>query len=153
MHYCNVCNYFATTKSNLNTHNNTLSHISKYKPQEKINKYFCKLCNKDFSYQSGLSRHLKKCKNNNLNDIHYLEIELVKKNFELELERKQREIDKLTYEKGLILKELENKNLQINNINNNVNCNNTINNEDTKEEVKKPLKKRGRKKVVKDTNI
>ena len=168
MHYCNVCNYFATSKSNLNNHNNTLSHLSKYKykNEKQINTYFCKLCNKEFSYQSGLSRHLKKCnndeKNNNLNDIHHLELELAKKDIELvkkdyELEIKQREIDRLTYENKLILKELENKNLQINNINNIINCNNAINNEYIKEEVKndpkKPLKKRGRQKVVKDTNI
>ena len=138
MHYCNICNYFAASKSNLNTHNNTLSHLSKCKNEEPINTYFCKYCNKNFQHKSSYIRHSKLCKsneeNNNLNEILHLELELikkdcelVKKDCELELEKKQREIDRLTYEKELAIK--ENKNLQINNINGN---NNTINNKYTK---------------------
>ncbi len=143
MHFCNICNYYTTTKHNLNNHYNTQKHLNELNECYN-NSYYCNNCNKQYKYMSGLNRHKKNCintNNNNTNNTNNTnnnntnnnnqnintknEIEIIKQEYEHKLE-----IEKL--KNKLELKDLENKTLklQLNNTNNQIA--NTINNNNIK---------------------
>ena len=124
MHFCNICNYYTTTKHNLNNHYNTQKHLNIL--NESYNdSYYCNNCNKKYKYITGLNRHKKICDNNNHNNNTDIinQIEIIKQSYEDKLE-----IEKL--KNKLEVKELENKNLklQINNQTANTINNNNIKN-------------------------
>ena len=130
MYYCNICNYFANSNNLFKKHLQSKNHL-----KNQTSKFTCSNCAIDFFNEIEFYKHLQECKNifniSIINKIHQLELSKKDCQLELELERKQREIDRLTFEKQLALKEIENKNLQLcninGNVNGNVNFNNTIN--------------------------
>ena len=94
------------------------------------NIFKCSFCDKEYVYNSGLSRHKKICKKKPVDVLIISEMKRIKNEYESKLKIK---------DKDLKIKELENKNLQLqlkniiasNNINNNTNINiinNNINN-------------------------
>ena len=67
---CEICNYHTSRKDNFYRHIESEKHKEKYKENphpllkkkiEKEKKFFCKKCNKRFTFHSGLSRHKKIC--------------------------------------------------------------------------------------------
>lgn len=88
--YCDVCKVSISTKYHLEKHYNTNKHKKLINP---IEKYECKICNKEFNNRSGLWKHNKKCEEENnaknetkngLNDIFkpQLFMEMCKENIE-----------------------------------------------------------------------
>ena len=63
---CNACNYTTKRLFNWNKHILTEKH-KKQTNNEKYN-YKCDICNKNYKFITGLSRHKLKCKNNNINN-------------------------------------------------------------------------------------
>ena len=81
--FCNNCNYSCSHKGDWNKHIRTAKHLNGNKDKNNIPKtpqtYKC-VCGNEYNHQSGLSRHRKKCKNEEIvieenyqpNDIHEL---------------------------------------------------------------------------------
>ena len=134
-YYCKCCNYRSTILTHYNKHLNTNKHK---KSIQKVNKsqhlvykkstfsndekmaFICKYCEKDFSSKQSMYRHIKySCKKNNDEDLKELVRLLNEQNKikDTQLEKMQKQIDKLTSK------------LKIQNIytNTNNNTNNTIN--------------------------
>jgi hypothetical protein len=141
--YCNICDYTATTKSNLKTHLLTQKHINfvqlksvldkqklaeisneladpennlaeiSIKLADNANQIICKNCEKIFKHESSLSRHKAQCSNNN-----FIERELKLK---LEFSEKEKELyQKLEKEKSDLLKDfMANANVLLNKANDN----------------------------------
>lgn len=74
-HYCEICDYYTSRKSNLNKHFSTQKHKKKCKEyvnfcKQKVTeeivetKFACKQCNKTYKSRVGLWKHKKKCKKN-----------------------------------------------------------------------------------------
>ncbi len=128
MHFCETCNYFASSNNNLKKHFNTQKHI-KLCNLDTEPSMICKYCNKEYKHHSGLSRHTKICKNNTDINDYKLEIEKLKTKNKIQKlkDKHKRELEikllKEQHKSALALKEQENKQLQINN---QTNCNNTI---------------------------
>jgi predicted Holliday junction resolvase-like endonuclease len=126
MHICNICNFSTSTYNRLKQHNKSKKHLLifaiKKNTCENIyipHKYICDKCNKEYKYQSGLSRHYKLCsiiKKNN--EDTYTEsdllitIEKLKCNNELNKKDLETQLKLKEFEKQLELKELENKHLK-----------------------------------------
>ena len=61
--FCEKCHYGTSIKCNFNKHLSALKHNMITNDNKKYkNKFFCENCKKNFTYNSGLSRHKKKCK-------------------------------------------------------------------------------------------
>jgi hypothetical protein len=101
------------------------------------NIFKCSFCDKEYVYNSGLSRHKKICKKKPVDVLIISEMKRIKNEYESKLKIKDKDLK--IKDKDLKIKELENKNLQLqlkniiasNNINNNTNINiinNNINN-------------------------
>ena len=75
--YCNDCFCGFNTLQHYNYHLKSKKH--KNRISKEANLHICSICQKNFSYLSGLSRHRLKCKENEVKEISkldYLEIEL-----------------------------------------------------------------------------
>lgn len=88
--FCKDCHCGFDTNQNYNFHLNTKKHKNRIS-NENINLHLCSICQKHFSYSSGLSRHRVKCilKDKDIPKIDILEAEvkeLHKKNVELSKE-------------------------------------------------------------------
>ena len=103
---CDRCNYKTTIKSNLTRHNKSVSHLQLLKQDNVCNEekkpYDCK-CGKQFAYASGLSKHKKVCKSNEVVELKGQVAELIS---EVESLKKDTRIADL-------LQELINKNTQL----------------------------------------
>jgi uncharacterized protein (UPF0305 family) len=90
--YCEVCDYNASKKYNLELHLNTKKHKNRClatndnKKLAKTSKNIlqCQVCEKEFNDRSGLWRHSKKCCNSETLDKNDLLIQLLKQNRELQ---------------------------------------------------------------------
>jgi monoamine oxidase len=120
MHYCNICNFLTSTNHNLQNHYKSKKHIL----QQNIvnnNNNICTYCNRSYKYQNSFYKHQQICKKNNTqhntqqNDIKSLKIALDQINKDLEIANLKNELK----DKIIKIKELENKNLQLQ-INNNL---------------------------------
>ena len=61
---CEKCNYNTCSKKDFNKHLITQKHKNRINDNKKSNNnksFICEICNKDYSYLSGLLRHKKKC--------------------------------------------------------------------------------------------
>lgn len=99
------------------------------KPDNTENYFICQQCNKEFEYKRNLMRHVKSCNNK----LHEIEMELIKQDFQhqLEIQELKNKLTKKELEKRLKIKEIEKKSLELyltNNINHNNIINTTINN-------------------------
>jgi len=86
--FCKDCYCGFDTNQNYNFHLNTKKHNNRIS-NENINLHVCSICQKHFSYSSGLSRHRVKCIVKDIPKIDILEAEvkeLHKKNHELSKE-------------------------------------------------------------------
>ena len=92
--FCKHCYCGFDTNQNYNFHLNTKKHKNRIS-NENINLHLCSICQKKFSYSSGLSRHRVKCVVKEIPQIDILEkenLELHKKN--LELTKKVEDLEK-----------------------------------------------------------
>ena len=116
-----------------NKQSNKLSKF--HKEKQDLGLFYCSPCNKYYKHQSGFSRHKKLCilKNSdeNYKNVYDYELEIekikTKHEYQLKLEQIKNEfaIEKLKLDNEISKKELENKHLQLQQINN---TNNTMNN-------------------------
>ena len=62
--YCKACDYYTSDKKDFNKHLLTRKHKKSANPDKKTKnvEFICEFCNKSYKYNSGLSRHRKKCK-------------------------------------------------------------------------------------------
>lgn len=127
IHKCDICDYKTIYTTCMNKHLMSKKHQKNIINNNKTNNgFYCKICSKNFSTNSNLNRHLKKCQN---------ELEKLKlKNQELYYENKLKEKDyenklkdELLKEKDKCIEIIKDKNTTINNTTNNT-MNNTINN-------------------------
>lgn len=84
-YHCDLCSFKTSFTTNYKSHLKTKKHLGKVKekeeqkkeneskmnpieskmnPTESLKKYFCQICNKSYSTNSNLHKHLKKCHNN-----------------------------------------------------------------------------------------
>ncbi len=137
---CDICNFLGTKKNDLTKHNKTKKHLNNNalhmenneKKQNIVNAhiYICEYCNKEIKHKSSYSRHKKQCLQKNLNEQQLL-LELNSVKSELNLLKKDNEIEKLKYKvrvKDLQLKNLEHPTNQTINITNNIDSNNNTTN-------------------------
>ncbi len=168
MHVCKLCNFHTSTNNNLKIHYNTKKHINlatkyanKYIDEmsndlsENINNnyhindlskndgfrndndhhfYVCSQCNREFEYKRNLMRHANSCNTK----LHEIEMELIKQDFQhqLEIQELKNKLTKKELEKRIKIKELEKKSLEMylhkttnpNIINTTINNVNNINN-------------------------
>ena len=69
--YCKSCDYYTSDKKDYNKHLLTRKH-KKSANADKICKnveFVCEFCNKSYKYNSGLSRHKKKCKFSKIDNV------------------------------------------------------------------------------------
>jgi hypothetical protein len=114
--YCNICNSGFDKKYNYEQHLKSKKHNIRVSNDIKL--YNCSICQKNFSYSSGLYRHRTKCKENSTPPpkLDYLEkenLELHQKNLEL-----SQKIEDLERSKNI--QNIENQNNT--NIEININC-------------------------------
>ena len=69
--FCKKCDYITCNKYDWNKHILTRKHkmITNDKNDNKNVDFICKFCNKKYKFNSGLSRHLKKCHNSNNGNV------------------------------------------------------------------------------------
>jgi hypothetical protein len=136
MHFCKICNYYASSNYLIKKHYKTQKHIINLNSD---GLFTCSNCSTKYRYKTGLERHSINCipiKNNTVNNIANntlndnfniefqklkLETETLKENYELKLKVKDYELK---------VKDLENKNLQLqiqNNNNGNISNSHNIN--------------------------
>jgi len=113
--YCNICHYGFDRKYNYEQHLNSIKHNSRI--SDKPNLYNCSICQKNFFYLSGLSRHRAKCKEEEVNVVSKLETE------NLELHKKYLELSK----KIDVLEKKQNTNIENQTIIENQKLNNNTN--------------------------
>jgi hypothetical protein len=58
---CNICNYIATRKYNLDLHLNSIKHKNNASLANVSKNYHCQNCAKEFNDRAGLWRHKKRC--------------------------------------------------------------------------------------------
>ncbi len=141
---CKICNYIVESKSAFSHHKKSKKHLEKVnKPndiihdyplviqnypniiQEKNNneeseekKYICKICNTEFKYNTGLSKHKKKCKLDEVDELKKKIIEIKQqcdetiKNKEMELlktqfEELKKQLDEVKKEKDKQIEEVK----------------------------------------------
>jgi hypothetical protein len=136
MHYCNICNFLTSTNHNLQNHYKSKKHILQQNIFNNINN-ICAFCNRSYKYQNSFHKHQQICKkntinivnniDNNISEIDSLKIAINQINKDLEIVKLKNELK----DKTITIKELENKNLQLqinNNVINTTVINNNINN-------------------------
>jgi hypothetical protein len=120
MHFCKICNYYASSNYLIKKHYNTQKHINKI---ESIAEFECTNCNKKFKYESGLLKHQNSCiqiiqnkfDNNFENKTHNNEtdnIELEKYKLEIKVLTMESQIQKFEIEKlkqELVMLKYQNK--------------------------------------------
>jgi hypothetical protein len=144
-YYCKKCDFRCSKKSNYEAHLLTRKHIYGHNDNKKMPKnaasYMCTLCNKEYKFASGLSRHRKKCeeKNNVTIDSSYVSIDsidsidsipnVISKDMIVDLIKENGEIKELIYKQS---EKIEEQNKQITellpHVNNTTNINNHITN-------------------------
>ena len=136
LYYCKKCDFRCSKKSNYVAHLSTRKHIYGNNDNKKMPKnagpYICTICLKEYKFQSGLSRHRKKCeeREDECKDCEIVEKEIIPNNISkdtiIDLIKENGEIKELLcrqYEK------IEEQHKQISElmpkINNTTNINNT----------------------------
>jgi len=123
--FCNKCNYTCSHKGDWNKHIRTAKHLNGNNDNNNIPKtpqmYKC-LCGNEYNHQSGLSRHRKKCKNeenvieenyqsNDINEIKEIMKYLMKENSEMKhimLEQQNMMMNQNTSAQNIMMKVFEN---------------------------------------------
>ena len=59
MYHCELCSYITTRIFDYNRHLESNKHQKKIKTKSENKKYYCKHCYKSYSFNSGLTRHMK----------------------------------------------------------------------------------------------
>lgn len=139
-YYCKKCDFRCSKKSNFEAHLSTRKHIYGNNDNKKMPKnaaaYICTICNKEYKFASGLSRHRKQCekrleKQNNVeNECSLIDTTLIPNNVSkdtiIDLIKENGEIKELLYRQ---YEKIEEQHKQINElmpkINNTTNINNT----------------------------
>ena len=127
MYECKLCNLYTHLKTDYNRHNNTKKHINRVKMEEGLGLniknhkndsqmtpidsypiYTCQFCKQEYSKNSNLHRHIKKCaKNKTVSTINKEELDNTKSNTKLleyiKLIEKENEL--ITKEKKVMWKE------------------------------------------------
>ncbi len=113
-YYCEFCNYKTPDSGNFSHHKKTKKHILNFKEKSivvkeniitvikdlsvNIPKLSCSYCNSCFTQKSNLSRHKKKCKENNQNNKNIEQIikdkEIIELKLKLEFEKEKSELYK-----------------------------------------------------------
>ena len=138
-YYCKKCDFRCSKKSNYEAHLLTRKHIYGVNDNKKMPKnaasYMCSLCNKEYKFASGLSRHRKKCEQNNnvIIDSSYVSIDsipnVISKDMIVDLIKENGEIKELICKQS---EKIEEQNKQITellpHVNNTTNINNHITN-------------------------
>jgi hypothetical protein len=142
---CDICNYFGSSKYDLAKHNKTKKHFNNIFTTENISinnetekKYVCPVCDQKLKHNSSYIRHKKKCYLLDDNGKQKLLEELLTVKSELNLLKKDNEIEKLKYKvkvKDLKLLQIEHPTNQTINITNNID--NSNNNTTTNVKISK----------------
>lgn len=132
MYTCESCNYLTSTLHNLKIHNNSQKHLNMIKNHDGNMDLYCNDCKKQYKYASGFYRHKKFCNPDQEDTNKYkIRMEVLKKDYEYQLEMQKlkfdNELNKKEFEKQIEVKDVENKQLQLNVNTNIVTNNNTIN--------------------------
>lgn len=114
--YCNICHCGFDRKYNYEQHLKSIKHNARIS-NDKLNLHNCSICQKNFFYVSGLSRHRTKCKAEEVNVVSKLETE------NLELHKKYLELSK----KIDVLEKKQNTNIENQTIIENQKLNNNTN--------------------------
>jgi len=105
-------------------------HLSRIIPCEKPEN-ICIHCNKNYSNNSNLKKHLNICKKNVLNPDNKIAIEILKESIKQELQKDNEELKKMLLEQQKKIEELEHKDTNHNIINNTTSNSNNNNNNTT----------------------
>ena len=125
---CDICCYNTSNKKDYSKHLSTTKHLKllmndkndnqKSPKIPKNEEYICNICNNNYKYLSGLSRHRKICKNNNT--INNQMNEFMSNENLFEIIKQNQDFKDLLIEQNKIIIDLSTKI----NITNNTNCNN-----------------------------
>jgi hypothetical protein len=124
-YYCDHCDYITSRKSQWSRHLLTAKHKMDNLDKKKVPSTFKCECGNEYTYQSGLCKHKKRC---NIKMSNF-QIPYFSNNEELiqTIMKENQEVKQLLIEQNMKIIELANKNTVINNTTNN-NTNNTNNN-------------------------
>ena len=131
---CTNCNYNTCYKRDYNNHLLTNKHKKATNDNEKILKEFKCICNKEYTNRHSLSRHKKKCSFKSVEEIPFINtnliMDLIKENQEIKklLVDQNKQVLEQNKQNNILINKLVEKDLVANNITNNNTNNNTINN-------------------------